>query len=224
MDAEYGIEDLVSYDKEGNKVYPPNPFDEIGSSKQQQEEEIAAKEDAICDDEDADITNIKMCMSDEREHQYEDVQIDKEACKEGGGEYDDKYGCDTKGDEKIADKVQDKINKKQAERELKEDNEQEQEVIEDYGNTVTETNRNAKYFEMQAESINSQNTESEEEALKEVIKNLKDSGPGTNSPIEQKPIEEEEEITESEEQVESSDNEETQEAEESVEADERVEE
>ena len=37
-DAEYGIEDLVSYDNEGNKVYPPNPFDETDSSKQQQEE------------------------------------------------------------------------------------------------------------------------------------------------------------------------------------------
>jgi hypothetical protein len=37
-DAEYGIEDLVSYDNEGNKVYPPNPFDKTDSSKQQQEE------------------------------------------------------------------------------------------------------------------------------------------------------------------------------------------
>ena len=33
------------------------------------------------------------------------VQIDKEACKEGGGEYKQNGGCDTKGDEKIADKV-----------------------------------------------------------------------------------------------------------------------
>jgi hypothetical protein len=38
-DAEYGIEDIVTYDNEGNKVYP-----KTDSSKQQQEE-IAAKED-----------------------------------------------------------------------------------------------------------------------------------------------------------------------------------
>ena len=36
------------------------------------DEEAAAIEDDICDDEDADTTDVKGCMSDEREHQYED--------------------------------------------------------------------------------------------------------------------------------------------------------
>ena len=39
-----------------------------------EQEEIAAKEDDICDDEDADITNIKLCMS-------EDIQLEKELKK-----------------------------------------------------------------------------------------------------------------------------------------------
>jgi hypothetical protein len=60
-DAEYGIEDLVTYDNEGNKVYPPNPFDETDSSER--EEEKAAQEDALCDNEDADTTDIDICKS-----------------------------------------------------------------------------------------------------------------------------------------------------------------
>ena len=39
--------------------------------------EIAAKEDAICDDEDADTTDIEICMSQVRKHQVEN-NLDKE--------------------------------------------------------------------------------------------------------------------------------------------------
>ena len=39
-----------------------------------QEKEKAAKEDALCDDEDADTTNVKSCMSDEREEEQAEFQ------------------------------------------------------------------------------------------------------------------------------------------------------
>ena len=53
-DAEYGIEDFVTYDNEGNKIYPNTETD---SSKQQQDE-IAAYEDDSSNDEESDDNEV----------------------------------------------------------------------------------------------------------------------------------------------------------------------
>jgi hypothetical protein len=76
-DAEYGIEDLVTYDDEGNKIYPNTETD---SSKQQQEEEKAAQE--------ADNNKEKT----------------KELCLENDGDYDGK--CEFKDNEGTAEQDQ----------------------------------------------------------------------------------------------------------------------
>ena len=51
------------------------------------EEYTANIEDDICYNEDADSTNIKICMSDEREQQKEDQKIGKEECKDVNGDW-----------------------------------------------------------------------------------------------------------------------------------------
>ena len=101
--------------------------------------EIAAKEDAICDNEDADTTDIKICMSQVRKHQVEN-NLDKEECKEVNGEWKN-GGCNFYEDEQN----------------------HEQQVIEDYGNTVSdiddEFQKQQEYFETRAESSNNSNPE-----------------------------------------------------------------
>ncbi len=135
--------------------------------------EAAAIEDDICDDEDADTTDIKGCMSDKREQQLKNIE---KTCDKVDGKMT-KDGCDTdgSGDTPKADKFNeelDEIEKETGYPSIKE----ELPVIEDYGNTVTD----------------------DDEAVKEVVKNLEGSEPWTNYPIEQKPIEEEE-VSEEEE-------------------------
>jgi hypothetical protein len=47
---------------------------EQGLKGKELEEEIAAQEDALCDNEDSDTTEIKKCMSDKREQQFENIE------------------------------------------------------------------------------------------------------------------------------------------------------
>ena len=166
-----------------------------------EQEEKAAKEDALCDNEDADSTNVKGCMSVKREQQMENIE---KACDKVNGKMT-KDGCNTdgSGDTPKADRFNDELMKLEEETgypSIKE------EVIEDYGNTVTNDDEDVK------------------KAIKERAQDVAESEPWTNYPIEQKPVEEEEEIAESQEQVESPNNEETQESDESLEADEQIEE
>jgi hypothetical protein len=86
-----------------------------------------AYEDAVCNNEDADTTNIKMCMSEEREHHYEDQQIEKWVCEDEGFEWKYNGGCDTKGDEKKWDEIYYKVGQALAEREEEDDDEETEE-------------------------------------------------------------------------------------------------
>jgi hypothetical protein len=52
----------------------------------ERQEEKAAQEDALCDDEDADTTDVKKCMSEDRLQQAA-FNIDKEECKEANGDW-----------------------------------------------------------------------------------------------------------------------------------------
>ena len=166
----------------------------------QRQEERAADEDAKCDDEDADSTNIKLCMSEEREHHWTDQQIEKKVCEDEGYKWAHNGGCDTKGDTKKWDEVYSKVGQKLAEREEEERQEEAKkeivniikdsepmnnypitqkpiEEIEDWSNTVSETtNTNEQeYFEAQAESINTPYTEEDEENLKEIAQKIANS-------------------------------------------------
>jgi hypothetical protein len=114
-------------------------------------EEIAAKEDAICDDEDADTTDIKLCMSDKREQQASH-NYDKKSCEQVNGDWNKKKGS---GCTFYEDEQQDVMDAAETQRKLIDEEEQKQlqeiadynaaqaqkqqeepEVIEDWGNTV----------------------------------------------------------------------------------------
>ena len=88
-------------------------------------EEKAAKEDALCDNEDADTTDIKTCMSEDRLQQAA-FNIGKEECKEANGDW-----------------KKDRCTYYEYEQQEQEDLERAQTeslpVIEDWGNTVSET-------------------------------------------------------------------------------------
>ena len=76
-------------------------------------------------------------MSEDREHQYEDTKIEKETSEDEGAKWDG-YICDIKGDDKKLDKINEKVGQKLEEKEIKEDNEKQEPIIEDWGNTVTD--------------------------------------------------------------------------------------
>jgi hypothetical protein len=117
IDKEFEIKD-----EQKQKKYCANSGNwEDGECKIDDVEEKTAYEDAVCDNEDADTTNIKMCMSEEREHHYVDVKIEKEVCKDEGFEWKQNGGCDTKGDEKKWDEIYYKVGQALAEIELNED-------------------------------------------------------------------------------------------------------
>jgi hypothetical protein len=143
-DSEYGRIDLDMSDVEAaaieDDVCSKNKDLDIKVCKEREEAaEIAAKEDAICDDEDADTTDIEICMSQVRKHQVEN-NLDKEECKEVNGEW--KNGGYTF---------------------YEDEQNHEQQVIEDYGNTVSdiddEFQKQQEYFETRAESSNNSNPE-----------------------------------------------------------------
>ena len=105
------------FSKQGIKNEDDAEFDHVLSDKGLGEDYlagIAAKEDAICDDEDADTTNIKLCMSEERELEGKLQQRDKileKLCNKVDGKWT-KDGCDTGGgDTPKADKFNDLMDK-----------------------------------------------------------------------------------------------------------------
>jgi hypothetical protein len=102
-DAEYGREDLGIDD-----------------------EEVAAIEDAVCNNEDADTTNVKSCMSDKREKQMEDI---KDVCDKVGGVMS-KDGCATDSDGPKADKFEELIFERIEEQQEQEDEKQHEEETE----------------------------------------------------------------------------------------------
>jgi hypothetical protein len=74
------------------------------------DEEAAAQEDAICDDEDAGTTNVKLCMSDKRELEQRDKKLEN-ICNKVDGEWT-KEGCDVGGgDTPKADKFNELVDK-----------------------------------------------------------------------------------------------------------------
>ena len=176
------------------------------------DEEAAAIEDDVCDDEDAGTTNVKGCMSEKRELEKRDKILEK-LCNKVDGK-NTKDGCDTdgSGDTPKADRFHDLINETPGAIVYDRNNneEEEQQVIEDYKNTVTTTE--------------------DEEAVKEVVKQLsvKDQGYPVHSPPDQvstnEPEEEsndsESEVSEEEEEEEEQDEQEEQEEESSDESEE----
>ncbi|HJT85166.1 MAG TPA: hypothetical protein VJ697_11855 [Nitrososphaeraceae archaeon] len=101
--------DLVKEDEEGpEKKYCENSWkwdDDKKECKINDEEERTFYEDAVCDSEDADTTNVKMCMSDKREQQIKNIE---NVCDEVGGKMK-KDGCHTDHDGPMADEFERKI-------------------------------------------------------------------------------------------------------------------
>ena len=134
-----------------------------------EQEEIAAQEDVICDNEDASITNIKLCMSDEREQEVQEREESdremyssktfKKLLESKGIDYDD-YKNDKLSAEK-QDELETEFREDKAYEYGEEINSKEQkqeEVIEDWGNTVSVSEddgtfqRMQEHFEARAES------------------------------------------------------------------------
>ena len=95
-DSEYGRIDLDMSDVEASAieddVCSKNKDLDIKVCKEREEAaEIAAQEDAICDNEDADTTDIKLCMSGARQQQLEH-NYDKESCEQVNGDWNKKKG------------------------------------------------------------------------------------------------------------------------------------
>ena len=93
------------------------------------DEEAAAIEDAICDDEDADRTDVYGCMSDKRKQQMKNIE---KVCDEVDGKMT-KDGCVTDSDGPKADKFEEKMNEIAIEEREKEGSTN---VIEDWRNEV----------------------------------------------------------------------------------------
>jgi len=135
------------------------------------EEEKAAWEDAVCDNEDADSTDVKMCMSDKREQQMKNIE---KTCDKVDGKMTKDGFCDTdgSGDTPKADRFNDELMK------LEEEQKQEEEIAktvkdsepwtndptqqvpvetnEDWKNTVTTTD---------AEEANQNNIDSDKDGI-----------------------------------------------------------
>jgi len=178
-------EDYESNEKACKKAYQKIEKQEQDSIKHiEAGKEKAAKEDAICDNEDADTTNVELCMSDKRKQQIENIE---KACDKVDGKMT-KDGCDTdgSGDTPKADRFNDELMKLEAETGYPSISEEPTEVIEDWGNTVTD---------------------SKEQAVKEVIKQISSGDPDNRveTPVEQRYSPEEdtssEEATEDEEEA-----------------------
>jgi hypothetical protein len=136
-------------------------------------EEKAAKEDAICDNEDADTTDIKLCMSEERLDQSA-FKIDKDECEEANGEWK-KDRCTYYEDEQA---------------------EAEEQVIEDWGNTVVSDEEQekinaeeAEYQQTKHELLAKQYTEEEQE---EMTNALEEAANDESNEVSDEPEQEEE--------------------------------
>ena len=151
--------------------------EEEASWNQKEAEEKAADEDAICDDEDADTTDIKLCMSDRRQQQAAH-NYDKESCEQVNGDWNKKKnsGCTFYEDEqqdildtaeeqrKIIDEEEQKALAAIDEYNALQAQAQQEEVIEDWGNTVTpDTNNDNEITPEEAESYVASTSDEEEE-------------------------------------------------------------
>ena len=160
---------------------------EQGLKGEELETEIAAQEDALCDNEDADTTKIEICMSDE---QKESKKIGKDECKEVNGDW--KYGrCTFYEDyQSYYENNPGAVPATQSYVDPDEVEDSPTPVIEDWGNTVTD----------------------DEKAVKEVVKILEEGD--ENNVVNSSPVQtpNEPEVTEQEEEesddseVESEDN------------------
>ena len=118
------------------------------------QEEIAAQEDAICDNEDADTTDIKLCMAEERLQQSA-FNIGKEECKQVNGDWK-KDRCTYYEDEQ------------QEQEDLERAQTEQLPVIEDWSNevypttTTTEEVEESSSGEVVVEDYMEQNTNDEE--------------------------------------------------------------
>jgi hypothetical protein len=116
------------------------------------DEEAAKIEDAVCDDEDADSTDVKGCMSDKREKQLNNIV---KACDKSDGKINSKGECETDSDGPKADKFHDELMKLEEETGYPS---QKEEVIEDWSNTVTDEeqkriNDEANYQQLKHEQL-----------------------------------------------------------------------
>ena len=113
--ADSGGERWCNFDNDKDRqlysVRPGHSLDGTGSDAEYgrldldlDDVEAAAIEDDICDDEDADTTDVKSCMSQVRKHQVEN-NIDKEECKEVNGDWKN-GGCTFYEDEQEQEEQQ----------------------------------------------------------------------------------------------------------------------
>ncbi len=152
-------------------IRPGNSLDGTGSDAELGREDLGPEltariEDELCDDEDADTTDIKECMSGARQQQLEH-NYDKKSCEDANGDWNKKKGS---GCTFYEDEQQDILDAAEEQRKIIDEEEQkalaaideynalqaqaqQEEVSEDWGNTVTpDTNNDNEITPEEAES------------------------------------------------------------------------
>ncbi len=163
-------------------IRPGNSLDGTGSDAELGREDLGPEltariEDELCDDEDADTTDIKECMSGARQQQLEH-NYDKKSCEDANGDWNKKKGS---GCTFYEDEQQDILDAAEEQRKIIDEEEQEalaaideynalqaqaqqEEVSEDWGNTVTpDTNNDNEITPEEAESYVASTSDEEEE-------------------------------------------------------------
>ena len=210
-----GVEMGKPYSKEQYQVDFEHYISDKGLSDYYYEE-IAAQEDAICDNEDASITNIKLCMSDEREQEVEEREESdremyssktfKNLLQSKGIDYDDYNNgklSTEKQDELETEFREDKSDEYAEEINSKKDKEQQEEVVKQLEGSEPWTNYPIEQKPIEDWS-NTVSDDSKEQAVKEVIKQIEDSEEGNevygNAGIDYTPDNDETDDSESEEE------------------------
>jgi hypothetical protein len=187
-------------------------------------EEKAAKEDAICDNEDADTTDIKLCMSASRQQQAAH-NYDKESCEQVNGDWNKKKGS---GCTFYEDEQQDILDAAEEQRKIIDEEEQkalaaideynalqaqaqQEEVIEDWSNTVSDEeqekiNAEAQYQQDKHEQLARQYTEEEQEEMNNALEEAASNDDESSEEQEQQEEDEPEQEEESEEDEPEEDN------------------
>ena len=112
--------------------------DEWEKYQEEKSVEKAAKEDAICDNEDADTTDIKLCMSEQRILIEQSDKINEKICDKVDGKWT-KDGCETDHDGPKADRFHELQDETPGAIVYDRSSNEEEPVVEDYGNTVSES-------------------------------------------------------------------------------------
>ena len=134
--------------------------------------EKAAQEDALCDNEDADTTNIQACMSPDRKSNHD---YDKESCGDVNGDWGNKKGCTFTEDG-------------QADRELEEEQRDEEDIHKAWAeanNAANEQNEGESFPNVVSSNFESEEIEEESsgesEDESEESENNNEEGEGDNN-------------------------------------------